>query len=33
MQRINVRLFAGWKCVRTLSHIVTGLLTVVFVFP
>ncbi|NMM21591.1 MAG: 1-acyl-sn-glycerol-3-phosphate acyltransferase [Rhodoferax sp.] len=33
MQRINVRLFAGWKCVRTLSHIVTGLFTVVFVFP
>ncbi len=33
MKRASVRAHASWKCVRVLGHIVTGVLTVVFVFP
>jgi len=33
MRRLRVRAHACWKGVRTLAHIATGLLTIVFVFP
>jgi len=33
MRRLRARAHAGWKGVRTLSHIATGLLTITFVFP
>ncbi len=33
MNRISVRARAGWKCVRVLIHIATGLWTIAFVFP
>ena len=31
--RVGVRAHASWKAVRTLSHIVSGWLTLVFIFP
>jgi 1-acyl-sn-glycerol-3-phosphate acyltransferase len=33
MRRLRVRAHASWKGVRTLAHILSGLLTVVWVFP
>ena len=33
MHSLRVRAHACWKGVRTLSHIATGLLTIIFVFP
>ena len=31
--RLGVRARAGWKCVRVLLHVATGLWTIAFVFP
>ena len=33
ISRLGVRARAGWKCVRLLIHIATGLWTIAFVFP